>query len=66
MRHSNLSISEMEVIRPKDLPAVAGISNCTAWRLEKTADFPKRRKLSPGASGWTRRDIENWLSSKAV
>jgi prophage regulatory protein len=60
------NLSETEVIRPKDLSTVAGISNTTAWRLEKTGDFPKRRKLSPGASGWTRRDIETWLNSRVA
>lgn len=60
------ALSEMEVIRPKDLPLVVGISNCTAWRMEKINQFPKRKKLSPGASGWLRRDLENWLTSRVA
>ena len=60
------SLAEAEVIRPRDLSCVAGISNTTAWRLEKTGQFPKRKKLSPGASGWARKDIEAWLTSKSV
>ena len=60
------NLAEAEVIRPRDLQSVTGISNTTAWRLEKTGQFPQRRKLSPGASGWTRGDIETWLASKVA
>lgn len=59
------TLAEAEVIRPRDLSCVAGISNTTAWRLEKTGQFPKRKKLSPGASGWMRKDITTWLESRS-
>ena len=52
------------VIRPKDIPAVTGLSLSTIERREKDGTFPKRRKLSLYAVGWSwREDIQPWLNA---
>lgn len=50
-------------------PAVrerVGISRTTAWRLQKTGDFPLPVVISPGRVGWREEDIHHWLGSLAI
>jgi len=55
-----------EIIRPRDLPRETGLSRTTIWRLEKKSDFPKRIRLSAGAVGYRRADVEAWRESRHV
>lgn len=59
-------ISNHEVIRPRDLPLICGLSRTTCWRLSKdpTSGFPPKIRLSAGAVGFSRESIENWLKSR--
>lgn len=61
-KHHNLQ----EVIRPRDLPSVTGLSRTTCWRLSKdpSSGFPKKIRLSAGAVGYLRKQIEAWLLSR--
>ena len=34
------------------------ISNSTLWRAEQRGDFPKRRKITPGRSGFLAAEID--------
>lgn len=58
------TILKTEIISPRDLPAATGISKTTVWRLEKSGNFPKRLKLSPGRVGYRRAEVEAWLASR--
>lgn len=53
-----------EIIRPRELPTETGLSRTTVWRQEKTGDFPKRIRLSAGAVGYRRAEVEAWLESR--
>lgn len=53
-----------QIIRPSNLPHATGLSRTTCWRLERAGDFPKRIKLSAGAVGYRRSDIETWLANR--
>lgn len=44
--------------------ALAGISRATAWRLQKTGDFPAPIKLSPNRVGWCARELAAWFASR--
>lgn len=55
-----------EIIRPRDLPLITGLSKTTIWRLERAEKFPKHIQLSAGATGWKRSDIEKWLESRQM
>jgi prophage regulatory protein len=59
-------ISNHEVIRPRDLPQVTGLSRTTCWRLSKDPEsgFPSRIRLSAGAVGYKMADIKAWLDSR--
>ncbi|WP_185244954.1 helix-turn-helix transcriptional regulator [Citrifermentans bremense] len=53
-----------EIIRPKHLPAVVGLSRTSIWRLERSGSFPKRIRLSAGAVGYHRHEVDEWLASR--
>lgn len=53
-----------EIIRPRDLPAVTGLSKTTCWRLLLAGDFPKKIKLSAGRTGYKKTEIMAWLESR--
>lgn len=57
-------ISKYEIIRPRDLPQVTGLSRTTIWRLEKEGLFVNKIKLSAGAVGFRRIDVERWLEER--
>ena len=44
--------------------AVTGLSRVTRWRLERAGLFPRRRRLSFGATGWLRSEICDWIVSR--
>lgn len=52
------------VVRPRELRHYAGISQTTAWRLEREGKFPKRRRLSSGAVGWLLSEIVEWAQNR--
>lgn len=57
-------IDRSNIARPRDLPALTGLSKTTIWRLERASDFPKRIRLSAGAVGYRMSDIQAWLDSR--
>jgi len=54
------------IVRPKNIKDAVGISYTTVWRMEKTGQFPKRRKLTGGAVGWLQSELNAWLESRAT
>jgi len=53
-----------QIIRPRNLPAITGISRTSIWRAERAGDFPKRIRLSAGAVGYRMTEIQEWLNSR--
>jgi len=41
-----------------------GISRTTAWRLQKTGDFPRPYVVSPGRVAYREREVEAWKASR--
>lgn len=41
-----------------------GISRTTAWRLQKTGDFPKPYVISPGRVAYRESEVEAWKASR--
>ncbi len=54
------------VIRPRYIQALTGLSRTTIWRLERAGEFPKRIKLSSGAVGYKLDDIQAWIDSREL
>lgn len=56
--------SNDQIIRPRNLPQETGLSRTTIFRLERAGQFPKKIRLSPGAVGYRRADVEQWLADR--
>jgi prophage regulatory protein len=52
------------IVRPADIEQVIGLSRPMVFRLERTGDFPRRRRLGARASGWLLDDLRDWLQSR--
>lgn len=57
-------MSLAQILRPKNLPLITGISLPTIRRLIKTKQFPAPVRLSTQAVGWHKKDIEIWLDGR--
>ena len=55
-----------EIISPRSLPQVTGLSKSTIWRLERAGQFPLSIQLSAGRVGYRRSEVEHWLDSRYV
>ena len=56
--------SRDEIVRPRNLPPITGLSRSTTFRLEKLGQFPKRVKLSAGAVGYRLSEVMAWLEAR--
>jgi prophage regulatory protein len=54
------------IIREPECRRISGLSRSTRWRLEREGKFPRRRRISPGASGWLASEIAAWLADRAA
>ena len=61
--HQNTHILPI-VVRMPDVVTMTGMSRPTVYRMIKDGMFPASIKLSPGAVGWLRTEIEQWVADK--
>lgn len=52
-------------LREPEVRRLTGLSRTTRWRLERTGQFPRRRRISANAVAWLETDIRAWMSEKA-
>ncbi len=57
-----------QIVRPRDLPSILGISRTTCWRLSKDPEsgFPKRIRLTSGCVGYYLNQLLEWLETRQV
>ena len=53
-----------EYLRWPRVRQLTGLSRSTVWRLEKSGQFPARRKLSANSVGWSLIDLQDWMQSR--
>ena len=51
-------------LRADEAIALSGLSRTTLWRLEGAGKFPARRRLSVGAVGWLKSEVEAWIDER--
>ncbi len=51
-------------IREFERHQITGLSRTTWWRMERQDLAPKRRQLSPNATGWLLSEITAWMQSR--
>ncbi|WP_438853127.1 helix-turn-helix transcriptional regulator [Brevundimonas nasdae] len=44
---------------------ITGLSRTTAWRMQKTGDFPLPVLVSPGRVGWWESELAAWKATRA-
>jgi len=47
----------MKLLRTQQVIQVTGLSHMTIWRLERSGEFPKRRRLGRISVAWIEDDI---------
>lgn len=45
---------------------IAGISRTTAWRMQRTGDFPTPVTVSPGRVGWWESELTAWKGTRVA
>jgi prophage regulatory protein len=53
-------------IRERECRQITGLSRSTRWRLERRGQFPRRRQISDGATGWLASEIAAWVKERAA
>lgn len=53
-----------DIIRPRELPRVTGLSRTTIWRLEKEGKFVQKIRLTEHSIGYRRSDILQWIEER--
>jgi len=59
--------TKLQIIRPKELCEILGISIASLYRWETEGKLPiKKIHFGPNCVGYRRSDVENWLDSTYV
>jgi predicted DNA-binding transcriptional regulator AlpA len=53
-----------QLVRPKELAAILGVSSQTIWRWRKDNQIPEPIFLGPRMIAWEAKVIEKWLEEK--
>lgn len=59
-------VLEDRFVRESEADQITGLSRSTRWRLERRGQFPRRKKISPGAVGWLASELAQWLKTRGV
>lgn len=54
----------MNFLRLNEVKNRTGLSTSTIWRLEKTNNFPKRKRISKRCVAWTAEAVDSWIKEK--
>lgn len=57
-------MSELQILRLRDVQGKTGLSRSTIYRLEASGDCPKRLKLGEHSSGWLESEWDAWISER--
>jgi prophage regulatory protein len=55
----------MQVLRVKDVCQRLRVSRTTVWRLDRSGDFPPKRRIGPGTVGYLEEDVAAWLATRS-
>ncbi len=54
------------IVREAECRRITGLARTTRWKLERTGQFPARRRLSGYTVGWLESELTDWLQSRAA
>lgn len=47
-----------------EIKRLVGLSRTTIWKLEKTGQFPRRKKITATKVGWLESEVRSWIESR--
>lgn len=54
----------IQIISPREVCQILGVSRTTLWRVERDDDtFPRRRRLTANRVGYLSSEINEWLAA---
>lgn len=53
------------LLRTHEVVERVGLSDSTLRRLERSGQFPRRRKLSSRAVAWLSNEVEGWIEARS-
>jgi prophage regulatory protein len=54
------------LLRTPEVQARVGLGRTTIWRLERAGDFPRRRQIGVGTTGWLESEVNEWIRARPV
>ena len=66
MRNSQKTEGSFQLLRPREVEKLLGVSETTVWRLSRTPGFPKKYQVSANAVAWRGDDILAWLETRVI
>jgi prophage regulatory protein len=54
------------ILRQPEIERRTGLSRTTIWRLERSGDFPPRRRVLSNTIGWIESEIDRWIAERPV
>ncbi|MDA7569668.1 AlpA family transcriptional regulator [Emcibacteraceae bacterium] len=59
-----ITLLPIKFLSLSEVMEITSLSSTTIWREEKSARFPRRRKLSPNRVAWVDKEIYDWIGLK--
>jgi prophage regulatory protein len=54
------------ILRQPEVEGRVGLSRTTIWRLERSGDFPPRRRVLSNTIGWLESEVDEWIAGRPV
>jgi prophage regulatory protein len=54
------------ILRQPEVEGRVGLSRTTIWRLERSGDFPPRRRVLSNTIGWLESEVDAWIAGRPV
>ena len=56
----------MRLLRTKQVSQATGLSRGTIYRLERSACFPRRRRLGLNSVAWVESEVDEWMARRPL
>lgn len=54
------------ILRTPEVLERVGVARTTLWRLERSGQFPARRRIAGGLTGWLASEVDAWVQDRPV
>ena len=57
-------LARQQIVRPKEVMRLLGLSRSTLYRMIERGTFPRARILSTRSTGWTQEELATWIEAR--